>query len=100
MFAIGGTYTKKILHIEVSRIYIQPESEMYGKKYPSIEVITSNEQFGIDHSRCYQVINYKIAVQYFEWLTKFVNLTKDQKRNFKEFQFDPKIKVFNPYISE
>jgi hypothetical protein len=47
LYGIGGTYTDKILHWEVDKIYIRKD------KYGEREAIATNEQFGRDRSRCF-----------------------------------------------
>ncbi|MCJ7449217.1 MAG: hypothetical protein MUO72_16195 [Bacteroidales bacterium] len=66
MYGIGGTYTEKILHWEVCKIYIRND------KYGIRESIPSNEQFGRDPSRCFNDI--ESALQYFEELTTKLKL--------------------------
>ena len=61
LYGIGGTYTDKILHWEVDKIYIRKDK--YGKR----EAIATNEQFGRDCSRCF--MDEKLALEYYDELT-------------------------------
>src|SRR4030042_6989621 len=61
LYGIGGTYTDKILHYEVCKIYIRND------KYGIRESIPSNERFGRDPSRSFNDI--ESALQYFDELT-------------------------------
>jgi len=58
LYGIVGTYTDRILHYEVSKIYI------YNNKYGFRESIPSNERFGRDPSRSFNDI--ESAKKYFE----------------------------------
>ena len=61
LYGIGGTYTDKILHWEVSKIYIRKD------KYGEREHIAKNDDFGRDRSRCFN--NKDSAYEYFDKLT-------------------------------
>jgi hypothetical protein len=61
LYGIGGTYTDKILHWEVDKIYIRKD------KYGEREAIATNEQFGRDRSRCF--MDEKLALEYYDELT-------------------------------
>jgi hypothetical protein len=65
LYGIGGTYTNKILHWEVCKIYIR--KDQYGER----EAIPSNEKFGRDRSRCFY--NEESALRYFDELTVKLN---------------------------
>ena len=58
LYGIGGTYTDKILHWEVSKIYIRKD------KYGEREHIAKNDDFGRDRSRCFN--NKDSAYEYFD----------------------------------
>jgi hypothetical protein len=62
IYGVGGTYSDRVSHYEVCKIYIRQD------KYGERESIPNNEQFGRDLSRCFN--NYKSAVKYFDELTK------------------------------
>jgi len=66
LYGIGGTFTDKILHWEVCKIYIR--KDQYGER----EVIPTNEKFGRDPSRCFN--NEDSALRYFDELTAKLNL--------------------------
>jgi endonuclease III-like uncharacterized protein len=66
LYGIGGTYTDKILHWEVDKIYIRID------KYGEREAIATNEQFGRDRSRCF--MDEKLALEYFDELTTKLKL--------------------------
>lgn len=66
LYGIGGTYTDKILHREVDKIYIRKD------KYGVREAIATNEQFGRDCSRCF--MDEKLALEYFDELTTMLKL--------------------------
>jgi len=61
LYGIGGTYTDKILHWEVDKIYIRKD------KYGIREHIATNELFGRDRSRSYR--DKKFALEYYDELT-------------------------------
>ena len=61
LYGIGGTYTDKILHWEVSKIYIRKD------KYGEREHIAKNDDFGRDRSRCYA--REDLALNYYDELT-------------------------------
>jgi len=61
LYGIGGTYTKKILHYEVCKIYIRND------KYGIRESLPSNERFGRDLSRSFN--DMESALKYFDELT-------------------------------
>jgi len=61
LFGIGGTYTDKILHYEVDIIYTRKD------KYGEREHIATNENFGIDRSRCFNI--KAKALKYLDKLT-------------------------------
>ena len=61
LYGIGGTNTDEIIHWEVDIIYIRKD------KYGEREHIATNENFGIDRSRCF---NSEVkALEYFDLLT-------------------------------
>ena len=66
LYGIGGTYTDKILHYEVCKIYIRKD------KYGVRESIPSNERFGRDLSRSFNDIGS--ALKYFDALTSRLKL--------------------------
>ena len=68
LYGIVGTYTDRILHYEVSKIYI------YNNKYGFRESIPSNERFGRDPSRSFNDI--ESANTYFEELTTRLKLSQ------------------------
>ena len=68
LYGIGGEYTDKILHWEVSKIYIRKD------KYGIHESLPTNEKFGRDLSRCY--MNEEKALQYYDTLTAILNQGK------------------------
>jgi hypothetical protein len=68
LYGIGGAYTDKILHWEVSKVYIRKDK--YGKR----ESLPTNEKFGRDLSRCY--MDKETAYQYFDTLTDLLNQGK------------------------
>ena len=67
LYGIGGTYTDRILHYEVSKIYI------FNDKYGFRESIPSNERFGRDASRSFNDI--ESANKYFDELTTRLKLS-------------------------
>ena len=71
MYGVGGEYTDKILHYEVSKIYIR-KPDKYCTKYR--EALPTNEKFGNDGSRCYK--DQKLAYEYFDTLTNELKLGK------------------------
>ena len=66
LYGIAGTYTDKILHYEVSKIYIRKD------KYGVRESIPTNELFGRDLSRCFN--DEESALKYFDELTTRLKL--------------------------
>jgi len=68
LYGIGGEYTYKILHWEVSKIYIRKD------KYGIRESLPTNEKFGRDLSRCF--MNVEKALKYFDELTAILNQGK------------------------
>jgi endonuclease III-like uncharacterized protein len=66
LYGIGGTYTDRILHYEVSKIYI------FNDKYGFRESIPSNERFGMDSNRSFNDI--ESASEYFDELTTRLKL--------------------------
>jgi hypothetical protein len=68
LYGISGTYTNKILHWEVSKIYTRKD------KYGVRESLPTNEKFGRDLSRCY--IDKEKAYRYFDTLTDLLNQGK------------------------
>jgi hypothetical protein len=68
LYGIGGEYTDKILHWEVSKIYIR--KDIYGIR----EALPTNEKFGRDLSRCF--MNEEKALEYFDTLTVVLNQGK------------------------
>ena len=71
MYGVGGEYTDKILHYEVSKIYIR-KPDKYCTKYR--EALPTNEKFGTDGSKCYK--DQKLAYEYFDVLTGILNRGK------------------------
>jgi len=71
LYGIGGTYTDKILHYEVSKIYIK-KPDKYCTEYR--EALPTNEKFGKDGSRCFK--DQKLAYEYFDVLTSKLYLGK------------------------
>jgi len=65
LYGIGGTYTDKILHWEVCKIYFG--KDQFGER----EAIPTNEKFGRDPSRCFN--NEESALRYFDELTVKLN---------------------------
>ena len=61
LYCIAGEYTDKILHYEVSIIYIRKD------QYEERERIAKNDDFGRDRSRCYN--NKDIALKYYDKLS-------------------------------
>jgi len=55
-------------HWEISRIYIIPAGERFGRHYPETETISDNDQFGLDGSRAFG--NRKKAIEYFKDFSK------------------------------
>jgi hypothetical protein len=68
LYGIGGTYTDKILHYEVSKIYIRKD------KYGIREALPTNEKFGNDRSKCFT--DKESAYRYFDELTDILKLGK------------------------
>jgi hypothetical protein len=68
LYGIGGTYTDKILHWEVDKIYIRKD------KYGIRESLATNEKFGRDLSKCF--MNKELALRYFDELTSILNQGK------------------------
>jgi hypothetical protein len=66
LYGIGGTFTDKILHWEVCKIYIR--KDQYGER----EAIPTNEMFGRDPSRSFNDI--KSAPEYFDELSTWLKL--------------------------
>lgn len=85
MYGISGTYTDEILHVEISKIYINEECIIRGKKYHRSESISNNTRFGLDHSRCLNYKNIDIAHEYFEWFTKYLQADENERKNIKPF---------------
>jgi len=71
LYGIGGEHTDKILHYEISKIYIR-KPDKYCKEYR--ESLPTNEKFGKDGSRCYK--DQKLAYEYFDVLTGILNRGK------------------------
>jgi len=71
LYGIGGTYTDKILHYEVSKIYIR-KPDRYCTELR--ESLPTNEKFGKDLSRCFK--DQKLAYEYFDVLTSILNRGK------------------------
>lgn len=65
LYGIGGTFTDKPIHFEVSRIYIR-HADKYSKTIR--ESLPTNEQFGRDLSRSFSDKNE--AYEYFDKVTK------------------------------
>ena len=61
LYGIGGENTDNILHYEVDIIYIRKD------KYGEREAIPSNENFGLDRSKCFN--DKQRALEYFDKLT-------------------------------
>ena len=72
LYGIAGEYTDKILHYEVSIIYIR--KDQYGER----ERIAKNDDFGRDRSRCYN--NKDIALKYYDDLSA----TLKKERNLSQ----------------
>ncbi|MBN1185564.1 MAG: hypothetical protein JXB49_24975 [Bacteroidales bacterium] len=68
LYGIGGTYTDKILHWEVSKIYIRKD------KYGEREHIAKNDDFGRDRSRCFNSKDQ--AEDYFDELTSELRMER------------------------
>ena len=68
LYGIGGTYTDRILHYEVSKIYI------FNDKYGFRESIPANERFGRDPSRSFN--DMESSNKYFEELTTRLKLSQ------------------------
>ena len=66
LYGIGGTYTGKVVHYEVCKIYIRKD------KYGFRESIPSNERFGRDSNRSFNDI--ESASEYFDELTTRLKL--------------------------
>jgi hypothetical protein len=62
LYSVGGTYSDRVTHFEVCKIYIRKD------KYSERESLPANEQFGRDLSRCFN--DYESALIYFDALTK------------------------------
>ena len=61
LYGIGGEYTDKVLHYEVSIIYIRKD------KYGERESIATNGVFGRDRSKCFN--NESDAAEYYDELS-------------------------------
>jgi hypothetical protein len=68
LYGFGGEFTDKILHWEVSKIYIRKD------KYGIRESLPTNEKFGRDLSRCF--MDKEKAFRYFNTLTDLLNRGK------------------------
>jgi hypothetical protein len=75
LYGIGGTYTDKILHWEVTKIYIR--RDQFGVR----ESLATNENFGRGYSYCFNDI--ETALQYFDELTDKLNNPKHRCRGHK-----------------
>jgi hypothetical protein len=67
MFGVGGIYYPDNFHYEVVKIYRVPERVLFGKLRPACEALPSNEQFGLDGSKCF--VDRERAKAYFLELT-------------------------------
>jgi hypothetical protein len=68
LFGIGGTYTDRPLHYEVSKMYIRND------KYGIRESLPTNEKFGRDLSRSF--MSLEAASEYFDTFTDVLNRGK------------------------
>ncbi len=72
LYGIGGEYTDKVLHYEVSIIYIRKD------QYEEREKIAANSDFGIDRSRSFN--NEQKALEYYDELTALLRKERKQPK--------------------
>jgi len=87
VYGVGGTFTDKILHYEVCRIYFNEEHTREDVVIPASESIASNEVFGNDYS--FAIKGYKKAMEYYEWLTTYLKMTPTAKKSVRSFVLNP-----------